>query len=95
MVKCNVPLRGWMNGIGGCPNVGGVCTACTSPGFPDRFMPFVEPDRLGTIAAGATRFVYGPLLKHLRRRGMRTRYDVEPEWRRRTDRLETGYERCW
>jgi hydrogenase small subunit len=23
-------------GIGGCPNVGGICIACTMPGFPDR-----------------------------------------------------------
>ena len=23
--KCNVPVRGWVNGIGGCPNVGGIC----------------------------------------------------------------------
>jgi hypothetical protein len=26
---------------------------------------------------------------------MRTRYEVEPEWRRPTDRLETGYQRRW
>ena len=34
--------RGWMNGVGGCPNVGGVCIGCTMPGFPDKFMPFGE-----------------------------------------------------
>jgi hydrogenase small subunit len=95
VVKCNVPVRGWMSGIGGCPNVGGVCTACTSAGFPDRFMPFLEPDRLGTIAAGTTRFSYGPVLKYFRERSMRTKYEVEPRWRRPTDRLETGYERRW
>jgi hydrogenase small subunit len=27
VVKCNVPKRGWVNGIGGCPNVGGICQA--------------------------------------------------------------------
>ena len=43
VVKCNVPVRGWVDGIGGCPNVGGVCIGCTSAGFPDRFMPFMEP----------------------------------------------------
>ena len=42
VVKCNVPLRGWMNGIGGCPNVGGICMACTMPGFPDKYMPFMD-----------------------------------------------------
>jgi hypothetical protein len=25
VVQCNVGQRGWMNGIGGCPNVGGIC----------------------------------------------------------------------
>src|SRR5215831_9725952 len=41
VVKCNVPKRGWINGVGGCPNVGGICIACTMPGFPDKFMPFM------------------------------------------------------
>ena len=40
--KCNVPKRGWMGGIGGCPNVGGICIGCTMPGFPDKFMPFMD-----------------------------------------------------
>ena len=42
VVKCNVPKRGWMDGIGGCPNVGGICIGCTMPGFPDKFMPFMD-----------------------------------------------------
>jgi hydrogenase small subunit len=42
VVKCNVPKRGWINGVGGCPNVGGICIGCTSPGFPDKFMPFMD-----------------------------------------------------
>lgn len=33
VVQCNVPKRGWMDGVGGCPNVGGICIACTMPGF--------------------------------------------------------------
>ena len=46
VVQCNVGKRGWMGGIGGCPNVGGVCIGCTMPGFPDKFMPFMnEPPR--------------------------------------------------
>ena len=44
VVRCNVPMRGWVNGVGGCPNVGGICMACTMPGFPDSYMPFMEPD---------------------------------------------------
>jgi hydrogenase small subunit len=34
VVLCNVAKRGWMDGIGGCPNVGGICIGCTMPGFP-------------------------------------------------------------
>ena len=42
VVNCNVPKRGWVNGVGGCPNVGGICIGCTMPGFPDKFMPFMD-----------------------------------------------------
>src|SRR5262245_53592197 len=38
VVQGNVGKRGWMGGVGGCPNVGGVCIGCTMPGFPDKFM---------------------------------------------------------
>ena len=75
VVRCNVPLRGWVNGIGGCPNVGGICTACTMPGFPDRFMPFVEPSREAVRYARTTRLAHGPLVHYLRRRRMRRRFD--------------------
>jgi hydrogenase small subunit len=91
VVKCNVPTRGWINGVGGCPNVGGICMACTMPGFPDRYMPFVEPDLSARLYTTAARFSYGPVLRYLRELRIRTTYDVEPAWRRRSDRLETGY----
>ena len=42
VVNCNVTKRGWMDGLGGCPNVGGICIGCTMPGFPDKFMPFMD-----------------------------------------------------
>ena len=41
------PVRGWVNGVGGCPNVGGICMACTMPGFPDQYMPFMDEDKWG------------------------------------------------
>ena len=47
VVKCNVPVRGWQSGKGGCPNVGGICMACTMPGFPDKYMPFMDEDAVG------------------------------------------------
>jgi len=95
VVKCNVPVRGWVNGIGGCPNVGGICMACTMPGFPDRFMPFMEPARLGMLAAQTARFTYGPLIGSLRRRAIRRQFDVEPSWRTPSQRLASGYEPRW
>jgi hydrogenase small subunit len=71
--SCNVPIRGWVNGVGGCPNVGGICVACTMPGFPDKFMPFMEPNRLGLLAARGAQFTYGPVLRRLRRRAIQRR----------------------
>jgi hydrogenase small subunit len=94
VVKCSVPTRGWVNGIGGCPNVGGICIGCTSPGFPDRFMPLMETGRLGRLSAGSGRFLYGPALRYLRERAMRSKYEVEPPWRRRTDHLQSGYQQA-
>jgi hydrogenase small subunit len=75
VAKCNVPLRGWSAGIGGCPNVGGICVGCTMPGFPDKFMPFMSPSPLGTLAARGRQFTYGPILKRLRRRAMRRDFE--------------------
>ncbi len=82
VVKCNVPIRGWVGGVGGCPNVGGICMACTMPGFPDKFMPFMEPTPLGTISEVAARFTYGPMLRRLREQSVRRHFDREPAWRR-------------
>ncbi|MEJ7825711.1 MAG: hydrogenase expression protein HypE [Solirubrobacteraceae bacterium] len=82
IAKCNVPKRGWVNGVGGCPNVGGICIGCTMPGFPDAFMPFMEPDLWGNAAANVQRFTYGPLFRLFRRRNIAMKYDREPQWRR-------------
>jgi hydrogenase small subunit len=46
-----VPLRGWQSHMGGCPNVGGICMACTMPGFPDKYMPFMDEDPMGGISS--------------------------------------------
>jgi hydrogenase small subunit len=65
VVQCNVGKRGWMNGIGGCPNVGGVCIGCTMPGFPDKFVPFMnEPP--GAHMSTAAVDVYGRTVRSLR-----------------------------
>ena len=95
VVKCNVPLRGWVNGIGGCPNVGGICMACTMPGFPDKYMPFMQEDTKGRISANVARFTYGPVLRYLRAQSIKRTYDHEPEWRKRGRQLTTGYQKRW
>jgi hydrogenase small subunit len=95
VVKCNVPARGWINGIGGCPNVGGICMACTMPGFPDKYLPLLDTGMKGKVVAAATRFAYGPVLKQLRNRSMKRRYEVEPAWRRPGEALTSGYEPRW
>ena len=90
-----MPLRGWVNGIGGCPNVGGICMACTMPGFPDKYMPFMDPDPWGNAASNFMKFAYGPLVRTMRKRNVRKKYDVEPEWRKRGPALTTGYAKRW
>jgi hydrogenase small subunit len=89
VVKCNVPKRGWMDGIGGCPNVGGICMACTMPGFPDKYMPFMdEPPGASlstTLVTG-----YGRFIRTMRAATIATG-DKEPKWRRPGDTLTTGY----
>jgi hydrogenase small subunit len=65
VVLCNVPKRGWINGIGGCPNVGGICIGCTMPGFPDKFMPFMD-EPPGAKMSTAAVLVYGRTVRALR-----------------------------
>ena len=81
VVQCNVGKRGWMAGIGGCPNVGGICIGCTMPGFPDKFMPFMNqpPGSLLSSHAVAT---YGKAI-HALRKFTQTSLNKEPSWRRR------------
>jgi hydrogenase small subunit len=89
VVNCNVPKRGWMAGIGGCPNVGGICIGCTMPGFPDKFMPFMdEPPgaKLSTNAIG----IYGRMIRSLRS-FTNTTVNKEPRWRHARAELTTGY----
>ena len=89
----NVPKRGWMNGIGGCPNVGGICIGCTMPGFPDKFMPFMdEPPgaKLSTTVVQA----WGGALRGLRKLTNDT-VNKEPSWRHTGRELTTGYQRTW
>jgi hydrogenase small subunit len=91
VARCNVPIRGWAGGVGGCPNAGGICIACTMPGFPDKYMPFVEPDAAARLYARTARIARGPVVAYLRQRRIRHTFDVEPRWRRRGTELSSGY----
>src|SRR3979490_1771912 len=79
VVKCNVPKRGWINGVGGCANVGGICIGCTMPGFPDKFMPFMDEPPGGKVSSAASG-LYGSMIRSLRSITGRT-LDKEPGWR--------------
>ena len=94
VVKCNVATRGWMRGKGGCPNVGGICVGCTMPGFPDRFLPFMDTPTAVKVSLTLPRFTYGPVLRMLRKQGIK-RNSKEPEWRKPSPSLTTGYKPVW
>jgi hydrogenase small subunit len=89
VVMCNVGRRGWMGGIGGCPNVGGICIGCTMPGFPDKFMPFME-EPPGAKMSSAAVLMYGRTVRALRN-FTKSSLDKEPAWRSPSAELKTGY----
>lgn len=40
---CDVPKRGFIEGVGGCPSMGSPCIGCTEPEFPDApYGPFLK-----------------------------------------------------
>lgn len=89
VVNCNVPKRGWMAGIGGCPNVGGICIGCTMPGFPDKFMPFMD-EPPGAHVSSQISGMYGGAIRTLRGFTNDT-VNKEPKWRHKAASLTTGY----
>jgi hydrogenase small subunit len=80
VVQCNVGKRGWMGGIGGCPNVGGICIGCTMPGFPDKFMPFMNQPP-GSLLSSAAVQTYGRAI-HALRKFTQASLNKVPGWRR-------------
>jgi hydrogenase small subunit len=93
VVNCNVPKRGWMDGVGGCPNVGGICIGCTMPGFPDKFMPFMDEPPGGTLSTSMVK-PYGAMIRKLRSI-TNTTVNKEPKWRHNRDELTSGYNPRW
>jgi hydrogenase small subunit len=87
VVQCNVGKRGWMGGVGGCPNVGGICIGCTMPGFPDKFQPFMDQPP-GSLLSSAAVMTYGKAIRALRR-FTQASLNKEPAWR--ADRGRPGH----
>jgi len=81
VVQCNVGKRGWLGGVGGCPNVGGICIGCTMPGFPDKFMPFMDMPPGAQLSTTAV-MTYGRTVRALRK-FTQASMNKEPEWRKR------------
>jgi hydrogenase small subunit len=79
VVQCNVGKRGWMAGLGGCPNVGGICIGCTMPGFPDKFMPFLDMPPGAQLSSTAV-VMYGRTVRALRK-FTQASLNQEPDWR--------------
>lgn len=81
VVQCNVGKRGWIAGVGGCAGVGGICIGCTMPGFPDKFMPFMNQPP-GSLLSSHAVMTYGKAI-HALRRFTQASLNKEPEWRQR------------
>jgi hydrogenase small subunit len=69
--------------------------ACTMPGFPDKFMPFMDEDRWGSAAAGVMKYTYGPIVRYFRHKHIANDKDKEPDWRHKGRTLTTGYNKRW
>jgi hydrogenase small subunit len=93
VVNCNVPKRGWMAGIGGCPNVGGICIGCTMPGFPDKFMPFMDEPPGGSLSSMLAK-PYGAFIRKMRGFTNQT-LNTEPKWHHNKPELTSGYDPRW
>ena len=66
VVNCNIVKRGAINHMGGCMEAGGVCIACTMPGFPDKFSPFYTAPPGGVLSTTLSQGV-GGVIRRLRR----------------------------
>jgi hydrogenase small subunit len=59
------------------------------PGFPDKFMPFMDEPPGAKLSAGAVG-IYGRMIRKLRA-VTNTTVNKEPKWRHPGDTLTTGY----
>ena len=65
------------------PNVGGICMACTMPGFPDKYLPLFDTGHQGQgDRRGVALRVRPGCSSGCATRAMKRRYEIEPDWRR-------------
>jgi hydrogenase small subunit len=64
------------------------------PGFPDKFMPFMDEPPGATFSSKIVGTVYGPLIRRLRGITNHT-VNKEPKWRHNEPELTTGYAPRW
>ena len=83
VVNCNIVKRGAINHMGGCMEAGGVCIACTMPGFPDKFSPFYKAPPGGVVSTAMSHGV-GGVIRRLRRLSNR-HANRERRWDRDND----------
>ena len=88
VVNCNIVKRGAINHMGGCMEAGGVCIACTMPGFPDKFSPFYKAPPGGIISTSLSRGV-GGVIRRLRRLSNR-HANTEVRWDK-NDHVPSGW----
>jgi hydrogenase small subunit len=63
------------------------------PGFPDKFMPFMDKPPGATVSTTASG-MYGTVIRSLRGFTAKT-LDKEPKWRAKGSELRTGYQKTW
>lgn len=72
ITHCDVPKRGFIDGVGGCTTLGAPCIGCTEPDFPDKpFGPFLAKAPAVAFLADAWKGTWGHVsagLKRLSRR---------------------------
>ncbi|MFL5853932.1 MAG: hydrogenase expression protein HypE, partial [Solirubrobacteraceae bacterium] len=70
------------------------CIGCTMPGFPDKFMPFMDSPPGGGVSSTLQGGFYGPMIRRMRSITNRT-MNKETVWRHNGAELTTGYNPRW
>jgi hydrogenase small subunit len=64
------------------------------PGFPDKFMPFMDEPPGAKLSSSVIGTTYGVAIRNLRKLTQKTA-NKEPSWRHKGRELTTGYHPKW